>query len=393
VARFFVAVFLSLYGDWLTTVALLVVLFELTRNPAAPAGYMLARVAPRVMGPWQGGRISDRFSPRAVMVATSLLQAMLTVSLVGAHRAGWIWAIYLIVALAQFTGALGRPSQGALLPSLVGERALPRANATYSLFFSTSMFVAPAVGAILLSRVGPDPLFAIDAASFAISAFLVATVPGGGSVGRHSERGRRGAGTIRLALQQPAIRMVAVANFASGLTLTVTQAFLVVAAHERFGGDTAVGYLYSGVGVGGVVGGLVALRWIPARTWTRFAVFLAITAELVATAAFSASTVVLAALLALAFGSLVGSSLDTWSVTEVQRQAPAGFMGRYNSIIFISLYSGMLVGALWALGTARVFHWDVAIQISCAAMLILVGAVWIVLGEARAINTAEQKEP
>jgi MFS family permease len=392
-ARFFAAVFLSLYGDWLTTVALLVVLFELTHNPVAPAAYMLVRVAPRVLGPWLGGRLTDRRSPRVILVATSAVQAILTASLIVSHRAELIWAIYVAVGLAQFTGALGRPSLGTALPQLVSDKNLPRANATYGLLLSTSIFLAPAIGAILLIHVGPDPLFAIDAGTFAIAALLIATLPRGAPRAAKDPRqteGRRRA--MRLALKEPDIRMVVAANFASGLTATVTQALLVVAAHERFGGDAVVGFLYSGVGVGGALGGLVALRWIPSRAWTRFAMFVAVTVLLVATAAFSASSIVLLALLTLAASAVAGSSLDTWGMTEIQRRAPAGLMGRYNSIIFISLYAGMLVGAVWALATAPLLHWDVAIQISCAAMLVLVGGVWIVRGGSGAI-TAEQKEP
>ncbi|MGH7722621.1 MAG: MFS transporter [Candidatus Dormibacteria bacterium] len=395
-ARFFTAVFLSLYGDWLTTVALLVVLYELTHSPAAPAGYMVARVAPRVLGPWIGGNLSDRFSPRRVIVGAAILQAVVTASLIASHRAGLIWAIYLAVAVAQFIGALARPSQGALLPSLVSDRQLARANATYGLFFSTSIFVAPAIGAVLLVRVGPDPLFAIDAASFAVSALLIATLPRGerrdDGTSTPSTARIATAGALRMALRRPEIRMVAAANFASGLTVTVTQALLVVAAHERFGGDAVVGYLYSAVGVGGLVGGLIALRWIPARGWTRLGVFVAITIELVALAGFSALTLFLAALLVLALSAGSGSSLDTWGITEIQRRAPPGLMGRYNSIIFIAMYSGMLIGALWALGTASVLHWDVAIQISCAAMLLLLGGVWLAGGGPDPV-AAERTEP
>jgi predicted MFS family arabinose efflux permease len=379
--RFFVAVFLSLYGDWLTTVALLVVLFQATNSAVAPAGYMLARVAPRTLGPWLGGSLTDRLSPRLVITATSAMQAVLTVSLIGAHRAGLVWAIYALVALAQFAGALGRPSHGALTPSLVGERELPRANATYWLLFNTSIFVGPAIGAALLTRAGPDLLFAIDAATFAVAALLIKMLPTGGAgpesgVAPVPPESRR-QGAVWHALRQPGIRMVAVANFASGLTVTVTQALLVVAAHERFGGDAAVGYLYSSVGVGGVVGGIIALRWVPARVWTRFAVFIATVVEVVALAGFSGSTLVPLALLMLAISSTAASSFDTWGVTEIQRSAPPGLMGRYNSVIFISLNTGMLAGALWAVGTAGALHWDVAIEWACAAMLVLIGGVWI----------------
>jgi MFS family permease len=378
--RFYVAVCLSLYGDWLTTVALLVVLFEVTHTPAAPAGYMVARIAPRVAGPWLGGHLTDRLSPRVVIMSTSAVQGVLTAALIWSHRAGLVWAIYAIVVVAQFAGALGRPSHGALIPSLVRERELPRANAIYWLLFSTSIFVAPAIGAVLLSNVGPDPLFAIDAASFGVCALLISTLPraapaAGAIPAPRSPRPRDGA--LREAMRQPGIRMVAAANFASGLTITVTQALLVVAAHERFGGDAAVGYLYSGVGVGGTIGALIALRWIPSRSWTRLSVFLAVTVELVSLAAFSGSTVVPLAFLVLAMSSIAGSSFDTWGATEIQRSAPPGYMGRYNSVIFIALNAGMFAGALWALTTANSLHWDAAVEAACAAMLILVGVVWI----------------
>lgn len=388
------AVTLSLYGDWLSTVALVVVLFELTGSPAGPAGYVLVRVAPRVLGPWWGGRLADRLSPRRIMIVSSAVQAAFTASLILSDRSGSLWGIYVAVAAAQFSGALGRPSQGATLPTLVNDRGLPRANATYWLLFSTSLFVGPALGAALLLRVGPDVLFAVDAATFVLSALLIATLPTGDQRTRdvrgESGAGKLAKGVVILALRQREIRVVAVANFASGLAVTVTQALLVVAAHERFGFDAAVGYLYASVGVGGVLGGLVALRWIPSRTWTSFAVFLAITIEVVALAGFSASSAVIVALLMLAVSAAASSSFDTWGITEIQRRAPAEFMARFNSVIFVSAYWGMLTGAVWALTTSNLLHWDVAIELACAAALLLVGAVWI-SGRTTSPISAERK--
>jgi MFS family permease len=314
------------------------------------------------------------------MAITSILQGAVTATLIVSHDFDLVWVIYVAVAVAQFTGAIGRPSQGAMLPALVGERDLPRANATFWLLSSTSVFVAPAIGAALLLRVGPDPLFAIDAGTFLLSALLILTLPRTpASLQVHLKYGGRAhqRGAVLLALRQPAIRIVAAANFTSGLVITVTQALLVVAAHERFGGDAAVGYLYSSVGVGGALGGLIALRWIPPGAWTRLAVFLAITIEVVAIAGFSASTVMVTALLLLAVSAGAGSSFDTWGLTEVQRQAPPGFMGRFNSVIFISMYWGMLIGAVWALSTATALHWDVAIELACAASLVLLAGVWL----------------
>jgi MFS family permease len=396
ITRLFVAVTLSFYGDWLTTVALLVVLFESTHNPAAPAGYVLARVAPRVVGPWLGGGLADRLSPRRVMVTASTVQAIFTAALIVFNRGGVIWAIYAAVAIAQFAGALSRPSQGAILPTLVRDRSLARANATYGMLLSISIFTGPAIGAALLLRIGPDPLFALDALSFAIAAALAATLPsqrvpvGAALIGV----GARSASTSKrpaalMALRDPVIRMVAAAAFASGLTPTVAQAVLVVGAHERFGGDSSVGYLYASVGLGGILGGLIALRWIPARRWTRFAVGLVVLLEVVALAGFSFPLGVTASLFLLALSAAAGSSVDTWGMTEIQRRAPAGSMGRFTAVIFGSMYSGMLVGAFWALGTADLLHWDAAIELSCAAMVVLIALTWITGG----IGGQNKEEP
>ena len=126
IRRFFVGSVLSWYGDWLSTVALVVILYELTGNPAGPAGYILVRVAPRVLGPFIGGNLADRLSPRRIIIIGTSVQAAFTASLILSDRAGAIWAIYAAVALAQFAGALVRPSQSAMLPMLVSDAALPR---------------------------------------------------------------------------------------------------------------------------------------------------------------------------------------------------------------------------------------------------------------------------
>ncbi len=390
------AVFLSAYGDWLTTVALVVVLFQLTRNPAGPAAYILVRVAPRALGPWLGGGLADRFSARPVMISAAGVQAVFTGLLIPSHRASSVAALFVVVAIAQFAGALSRPSQGSMLPRLVPNSSLPRANAAYWLFFSSSIFVAPAIGAVLLTRTGPDFLFAVDAATFAVSAVLIATLPRGQGTyeGTRGDDGPHRSSTlagVRLALHDPVIRGVAAANFSTGVAVTVTQALLVVAAHERYGGDAAVGYLYTAVGVGGTLGGIIALRATPPRPWVRAAVFFVVVAELVSLAAFSAVSTLIAAFALLAVSSLAGSSFDIWGGTEVQRLAPPGYMGRFNSVIWLSQYSGMLVGALWALGTSSVLHWDVAIELACAAMLVLAGAVWV--WRRTASSTPVQGEP
>ena len=104
----------SVYGDWLTTVALLVLLFRLTHSPFGPALYMLARVAPRIVGPFPGGALADRFGPARIAAGCAVCQGILTGAIVVFADLDVIWAIYVAVALAQLlrlsrTALLRRP--------------------------------------------------------------------------------------------------------------------------------------------------------------------------------------------------------------------------------------------------------------------------------------------
>jgi MFS family permease len=394
--RFYASVFLSVYGDWLTTVALVVLLFELTGTPAGPAGYLLARVAPRVIGPWIGGTIADRLSPRRVMIVAGFIQGVLTASLALADRAHAVWALYAAVAIAQFVGSLARPSQGALLPTLVSAARLSQANAVYATFFSSSIFVAPAIGALLLVHTGPDVLFLIDAGTFVVAAMLMMTVPSGGrAVAPAAQRGTDlpNPSTFALAARDPVIRLVAASNFAMGLIVTVAQALLVVAARERFGSDAAVGIMYSAVGAGGIVGGLFALRWRPPRLRIGLVIFTATVIAVTAFAAFADVTQRYAGLVLLATATVASAGLDVWGITEIQRRAPPRYAGRFNAIPWAAQYAGMLVGALWALGTGSVLHWDLALELACLAMAILIGAVGITADHDTGAKAIEPEPP
>ena len=316
----------------------------------------------------------------------------MTASLVLADRAHSVWALYAAVAVAQFVGSLARPSQGALLSTLVSADRLSQANALYGTFFSSSIFVAPAIGALLLVHTGPDVLFLIDAGTFVVAATLMMTLPSGRPAA--SPASPRGAAlpnpsTFVLAARDPVIRLIAASNFAMGVIVTVAQALLVVVARERFGNDAAVGILYSAVGVGGIVGGLLALRWRPPRPRIGLVIFTASVIAVTAFAVFAAVTERFAGLALLAAASVASSGFDVWGITEIQRRAPPLYAGRFNAIPWACLYAGMLVGAVWALGTSNVLRWDLALELACLAMAVLIGAVGITVHDDPAAKPVE----
>src|SRR3989442_1218539 len=73
--RFIGAVATSFYGDWFSTVALVVAVYTLSPGPVAPAVFTLGRLAPRLVASPLGGRLADRTNPARLAAGVFLVQA------------------------------------------------------------------------------------------------------------------------------------------------------------------------------------------------------------------------------------------------------------------------------------------------------------------------------
>src|ERR1700689_986212 len=241
--RLLVAAGISTYGDWLTVVALAVLLFQLTHQPEPPALYILARFAPKVRGPTLGGSLADRYGPSRVAGGSALGQCVLTGAIVLFAASGTIWAILVAVACAGFLGSVAQPGYGASIPRVTPARRLLRINAIYSGLFESSVLVAPVIGALLLPFIRPEFLVAADALSFAFAGVLMLSLRVGSTGGSHAwEKDREHATGV--VARDPMLRALAASSFFSAAAITALQAVLVVAAAQRFGHATDVGWLY-----------------------------------------------------------------------------------------------------------------------------------------------------
>jgi MFS family permease len=366
----------SFYGDWLTTVALVVLTLRLTHSPLGPALYMLARVAPKVVGPFPGGALADRFGPARIATFCAVGQGGLTAAIVLFAHNGQVWQIYVAVALAQFLGAAAQPSYGALIPRVTGPERLGRIQGIYSALSGSSILVSPAIGALLLPFIAPETLIIIDAATFVVAGVLVATLIGvtGGSGVPLTMRGASAG--IPIVLRDPMLRFLAAAYVSNAAAVTALQAVLVVAADQRFGADYFVGWLYAAVGAGSLLGTLPVIRRTPSRVGMR-PIILGTVLELVPLSIFVFTTFLPAAMLMLFLSGLGASFYQTRGAVGLQQRVPRDMLGRTNAVIRSALFSGMLLGAIAAVSLVRALGWQSTVLIVCAsgATLLFVTAV------------------
>jgi hypothetical protein len=163
-----------------------------------------------------------------------------------------------------------RPAAAAATTILVREDDLGAANAIEGVVGQACWFLGPALGAALLALTSPAWSFAANAATFVLSAALVAhigdTRPRRAAVVVGDERS--GAGVLaelqvawRVVRSTPGVlaqmTLVVLALFTFGMELVLH----VFVAKDRLGiGESGLGWMLAAVGVGGLAGGLFAGR-------------------------------------------------------------------------------------------------------------------------------------
>lgn len=253
----------STFGDSLHYIALVVLVFRLTGHGLGVATLAAAEIAPvLLLGPL-AGVIIDRFNRKGVLIAGDLTRAALTLSLIWPQGA---WHAYLVAAGLSAGGSFFNPAVQAVIPALTTEDQRLAAN---SVAWSTAQLVqivGAAIAGGLIALIGTRAAFAVNAASFLISAGLVATLSLGPHAGQLESGSRQGLRAY-LVTERAGLRFARRDRFVSRLLLVQalasfavggTGAMLVVLA-ERFLRLPPAGFawLIGAIGVGALLGPLI----------------------------------------------------------------------------------------------------------------------------------------
>jgi len=168
----------SVIGDMLVRVAVALFVADLTGSATDVGLVLAAYTLPLVGFLLLGGVIADRLPRHLVVVVTDLvrfvLHALLAILIVtGEVR---IWHLVVIGTIFGSAEAFCRPAIGGLLPQTVPEEEIQEANAITRIVHNVAEFAAPALATVLVLGVSAAAAFAIDAATFLLSAALLVRV-------------------------------------------------------------------------------------------------------------------------------------------------------------------------------------------------------------------------
>ena len=143
-------------GDQFFLVALPWLILQLTGSGAVLGGIMMVEAIPRAALMLVGGAVTDRVSPRKIMILTAALRTLLVATLaafIWTHHVE-IWHIYVLSFFFGVADAFAAPAAQTFLPSLVAPAQLPAANALSQGTQQIAMLAMPAPAGIIIAAFG-----------------------------------------------------------------------------------------------------------------------------------------------------------------------------------------------------------------------------------------------
>jgi len=159
---------ISVAGTQMQIAAILWHVNELSGEPIALGGVGLARIAPVLIFSLLAGALADTWNRRRLMLLTQTTLALLAALLAWITRTGHdtVWVIYAITAVTAGVTAFDLPARQSLIPNLVPREQLTNAFSLGSIAFQTGAIVGPALGGLVLARLGLDWAYWINALSY-----------------------------------------------------------------------------------------------------------------------------------------------------------------------------------------------------------------------------------
>nr|WP_238442042.1 MFS transporter [Streptomyces pratensis] len=349
---FFTARTISLFGDAMMPVAAAL---------AVGALYGISGVG-LVLGTWTGtfvvlvlfgGVFADRFGARRMMIGADVVRVLTQGVLAAAFFAGPppLWLLVTMAALAGAAVAMFLPGANGMVPLVA--RDPQRANATLKVADALAHLLGPAFAGLLIALANAGTVYAIDAATFLLSALCLALVRPA-SPGTAVDSSARGGSSLRRDLFQgwhefrSRTWMWAVILIWMGYGVLLFGPLVPLSSAlvgARLGPD-AYGLAVSFLGIGTVLGGLLALRLRPARPLAAGSVAMTVYTALPLCVALDAGLPVL-----LAGHVLGGGALAFWSVmwaTSVQTHTPPAALNRVSAYELAGSVSGIALGQILA---------------------------------------------
>lgn len=361
---------LSVVGDQVARIAVALLVLDRSGSAfAASATYACSYLTWLVGGPFLSA-VADRFPRRRVMIFCDLLRMPL-VALLAVPDAP-LWAVFAVLVLVGLLAPPFDAARSSLLADLLSGERYVVANAMTNAVNQAGQLIGFVAGGALVLAAGVEGALLTNAATFALSALLLATRvrerPAALSAQvHHPGRLREAAAGFTLIAGSRRLRSLLGWAVLSAGAVIAPEGLAVAVAQEDGRGAFAAGVLTAAVPAGFLVGSWAVLRVPAARRERLFPGMVALSCVPLLATAFISDVALLAVLWTLAG---VGNAMQLVANSAFVQTVPPHLRGRAFGVAGTSLMAvqGLLLLAVGALAEATGPRVPVAV---CAAVALL----------------------
>jgi MFS family permease len=286
---FFSGQVVSNAGTWFQTLALSLVVLEVTGSAGALAWVTVAQFGPMLLLGPLAGRLADAVAPRTILLVTAAGAMLVATGLaVAVATSAQLGVIYALVLAAGCLHAFERVASQVLIFELVGASLLQNAVALNSVALSSARSIGPALAGVTFAAFGAVACMVVNAASYVVIFLLLLAIDRRRLQRRRSElrEDRSFRATFRMLRGKRMLSGLLIVNVVIAVTAFNFNVVLTSLAVQTFGGTPAqLGLMHTLNAVGAIVGGLVvsSLRSVPVEALIPaclvFAISLVVTAS------------------------------------------------------------------------------------------------------------------
>ncbi|MFJ9648067.1 MFS transporter [Streptomyces sp. NPDC101206] len=334
-----------------------------TTGSAGRAGVVaFCATLPVVVAALVGGPVIDRVGRRRVSAASDAVCALAVGAIPLLHYAGLLefWMLCALMAVGGLVHTPGLTARHVLLPDLAEHAGttVARAASLYDAVFRGARMIGAAVAGVLIAVVGAEAALLVDAASFAVSALLVAVFLRGVPAAEPQPRPEKASfaryraelaeGWAFLAGSRLLLGVTVMVMMTNGLDQGWSSVLLPVHGRQALGGAAALGLLVALFGGFALLGALLYGAWgerFPRRA-VFAAAFLLCGAPRYVVAALTDTTLPLA--LTMALSGLGAGVLNPILTTMIYEKVPDALRSRVAGVTTAGCELTMPLGGLAA---------------------------------------------
>ncbi|GIJ44441.1 MFS transporter [Virgisporangium aliadipatigenens] len=381
--RLFVGNVFSFLGYQLTAVAVPVEMYLITKSSLWVGLLGFAGLFPLIGFSLWGGAMADAMDRRRVLMASSSVAWASTAALCAQALlgVGSRWLLLVIVAVQSGAFAVSSATRSAVVSRLVPEEEIASASTLNYTASTLGAILGPLAAGVVLAggdERGIALAYGLDAAMFTVAMWAVFRLPEMRPlVEVGTSRWRDLVDGLAYLRTTPIVLLTFVIDIAA-MVLALPRALFPEVAEERFGGQAAVGWLFSAIAIGSLVAG-VASGWVGRVRRQGIAIVVAVAIWGLSVAAAGLAPWLWLAVLLLAVGGAADMISAVYRQTVLLTYAPDEMRGRLQGA-FIAVVAGgprlgdLRVGAT-AVVTGATVSW-VGGGIAAALVAVLLGVAY-----------------